>query len=288
MTGPSQSDGAILVPIANRETADRQLDTAIDIAHDTDRGILLVHVVWVPNQIPLTEGHQLVKDENRALLTDATETVREHDVPAGRSLRIARSVSSGILTAIEDHEVGTVLAGWRGRPPRESVLLGGYIDRVLREADCDVLVQRIRSPRSTVESILVPVAGGPHTEFAVETAASIARTNDATVHLLSVVSSEADETSRSTAEALLSRNRSALKSVQLVERELAEGESVAGTITDRTAHHDLTVLGVSRGGVFQCNLLGTISQSIGGHAEGTVIFAKRATSARSRLRRLLR
>lgn len=288
LRSPSSPGDAILVPVANREAATRQLDTAVDIATDTGRRILVVHVVTVPPQIPIDQGHRLVEDDDRELLEYAAGLVADRDVPVDRSLRIARSVAGGIRTAIEDHDVGTVLAGWRGRPPRSGIVLGSHLDRLLREADCDVLVKRIRSPQPPVESVLVPVAAGPHTEFAVATAASIARVHDAPLRLLYVLSPDDGGLSRAEAEELLDDHRRTLEGVPSVDREIAESANVAGAITDRTATHDLTVLGVSEGSLLQRKLLGTVSQSVGGHAEGSVLLAKRYDPARSRFRRLLR
>ncbi|RQH02502.1 universal stress protein [Natrarchaeobius oligotrophus] len=282
------ADGTLLVPIANEETADRQLDTAIDVATDRSHDVLLVFVLEVPSQLSLQDGRRyLLEDEDERLLETAAERVESAGIPVRRRIRIARGVATGIVGAAAEYDVDAILLGWRGRPPRSNVVLGSHIDRVLRNAECDVLVKRIKTPTPSVESVLVPVAGGPHDEYAVETAASIARRNDAAVTLLHVLESDESERSREQARTVLGAAAAEFEEVQSVDRELVSDDDVAGTITDWTTDHDVTLLGVSRGGLLQRALLGTISEAVGRHAAGTVVLARRHDPVPSRLRRLL-
>jgi nucleotide-binding universal stress UspA family protein len=283
----SSADGTLLVPIANEETADRQLDTAIDIATDRSYRIFLLFVLDVPSQLSLVDGRRyLLEDDVEELLAEAAADVDAHGVPVEHRVRMARGVAMGIVGAAKTHDADAILMGWRGRPPRRDVLLGSHLDRVLRSAECDVLVKRIKTPTPEIESVLVPVVGGSHDRFAAETAASIARQTDAGVTLLHVLESDDPELSRSAARAVLAESANAFDGVRSVDRELVESDDTAGTITDWTTEHDVTVLGVSRGGLVQRKLLGTISEAVGRHAAGTVVLAKRYEPVPSRLRRL--
>ncbi|MXV60511.1 universal stress protein [Natronorubrum sp. JWXQ-INN-674] len=285
----SNADGTLLVPIANPETATRQLDTAIEIAIDRSYRILLVYVLEVPSQLSLNDGRRyLLEDEDEQLLIDAKSRVEAAGVPAEKRIRIARGVATGITGAVEKYDIDAILMGWRGRPPRQDVILGSHLDKVLRNAECDVLVKRIKTPSpEEVESVLVPVAGGPHDGFAAEAAASIARRNDASVTLLHVFDPDDPDRPREDARALLAETADTFEGVQSIDSELVESTDVAGTITDWTTEHDVTVLGVSRGGLLQRAVLGTISEAVGRHAAGTVVLAKRHDPVSSRLRRLL-
>ncbi|TYL37972.1 universal stress protein UspA [Natronococcus pandeyae] len=284
----SSADGTLLVPIANEETAKRQLDTALDVATDRSYRIFLVYVLEVPSQLSLQDGRRyLLEDDVEEMLDEAARYVDSHDVPVDKRIRMARGVTTGIVGAVEKYDVDTILMGWRGRPPREDRILGSHLDKVLRNAECDVLVKRIKTPTPDVESVLVPVAGGPHDGFAAETAASIARRNDAAVTLLHVLESDEPELSREEAQAVLAESADAFEDVPSVTRELVEADDIAGTITDWTTEHDVTVLGVSRGGLIQRKLLGTISEAVGRHAAGSVLLAKRYDPVPSRIRRLV-
>lgn len=288
MSFDSDVEGTLLVPIANRETADRQLDTAIQLARDRSFGILLVTVLEVPAQLSLADGKRyLLEDEHEDVLADAETTVANAGVPVERRIRIARDVGRSIVNLVESDGIDATLLGWRGRPPRSNVVLGSHIDRILREASCDVLVKRIRDPTPSIESILVPVANGPHSAYAAETAGAIARETDASVRLLYVFDPTEPDVTRTDARQLLEDRTAAVGDVPSIERELVEREHVAGAITDRSADHDATILGATRGGLLQRVLLGSVSNSVGRHASGTVFFARRYDPVPSRLRRLL-
>lgn len=279
----------LLVPIASEETADRQLDTAIDLARDRSYRIRLLYVLEVPPQLSLQDGRRyLLEDDQERLLEESADRVEAAGVPVDQRIRMARDVGTGIVGGAAEYGADAIVMGWRGRPPREQVLLGSHLDTVLRSAPCDVLVKRIKTPTPEIDSILVCVAGGPHDEYAAETAGSIARRHDASVTLLHVHDPNESELSRDEGVALLAKMETRLEGVDPVDRELLEAEGVAGTLTDWSADHDVTFLGTSRGGLLERRLLGTVSEAVGRHAAGTVVLAKRYDPVPSRLRRLFR
>lgn len=49
---PETQDGPLLVPVANPETVERLLDTAIDVARGQSMRIVVLHVVEVPPPAP--------------------------------------------------------------------------------------------------------------------------------------------------------------------------------------------------------------------------------------------
>lgn len=271
----TEADGTLLVPVANAETAERLLDTAVDIATEESYRLLFTHIVEVPPQVPLSEGEQLLDDDIEDVLADAVATSEDAGVPANQLIRYARGVGIGILGAVEKHDVDVILAGWRGRPPRRGIVLGSYIDKILREGACDTLIKRIRSPMDDVESILVPVASGPHNEYAAETAGILARRHDARVTLLHVVPSGAADERRAEGQELLSDASEDLGEVRHTALELAGNDHVSGEITDHSARHDLTIVGASQKSVIRQTFLGTVSEAVGRHAGGTVMIAQK-------------
>lgn len=284
----NDSSQTLLVPVANEETVDRQLETAVDLAADQSYRLLFVYVLVIPQQLSLLDGRRyLLEEEDERMLEDAVRAAEDRGVAADSRIRLARGVGTAVVGAVDAYDVDAILMGWRGRPPRSGIVLGGYVDKVLRDAECDVFVERIRTPRPAVDRVLVPVAGGPHDDLAAEAAASIARQREASVTLLHVHDPSDPELERREAEALLAETEAQFEGVPSVERELLEAERVAGSITDWTADHDVTVLGVSRGGLLQRKLLGTISEAVGRHAAGSVVLARRYEPVPSRIRRVL-
>ncbi len=278
----TDTDGTILVAVGNVETAERLLDTAIEIATERSYDILLTYVVEVTPQIPLSQGDTLLGEDDEAVLEHAAEIVESAGVDVERRIRYARDTATGIVGAAEEYGTDVVLMGWRGRPPRRNIVLGSYLDVVLRNAPCDVLVKRIRTAQSDeIDAVLVPVAAGPHNQLAAETAGAIARYHDASVTLMHVLPEDATDADRESGETLLDRAESVVGDVS-VERKLPESDHVAGRIADETSDHDLTIVGASERSLLRRKLLGTVSEAVGRNAAGTAMIAQRHASKASR------
>lgn len=124
--------------------------------------------------------------------------------------------------------------------------------------------------RRTIESILVPVAGGPHSDVAVRLAANIAESWDAAVQLLTVLAPSADDRERSDAEARL-RTYAETVEVVPVETRVETRDDVVSALADLTRRHELVVIGASEGSLFRRFFRGTIPSRLGS-ASGAPIF----------------
>lgn len=269
----------LLIPVANPETAERLLDTAIDIARGRSMRLVVLHVVEVPPQVPLSEGDSLLGESSEAerVLTDAVEQARDAGVAVESRIRYARGIATGIVGAVDVHDADALLVGWRGRPRRRDIVLGSFLDRILGEAPCDVFVKRIRTPSRDIDSIFVPVAGGPHCELAVELAGTIAAQHDASVRLVHVIHPDADDSTPEDTPAVL-RNYGAFLAGMAVEAESTtlRSDHVAGAITDETAAHDLTILGATRDPFLKRKLVGSVAEGVGRAAASSVILTRKA------------
>lgn len=273
-------DETLLVPVANPETAARLLDTAIDIARDQSMRIVVLHVVEVPPQLPLSEGDLLIEDNDGGVqfLDDAVEQATEAGVQAESRIRYARDIATGIVGAVDAYDADSMLVGWRGRPRRRDIILGSFLDRILAEAPCDVFVKRIRTPSTDINSILVPVAGGPHCELAVELAGTIAPQRDAEVHLLHVTHPDTQVSKQGDTSALLRDYESVFDDMDIsVESTIIRSDHVAGAITDETANHDLAILGATRDPFLKRKLVGSVAEGVGRAAASSVIVTCKAS-----------
>jgi nucleotide-binding universal stress UspA family protein len=269
----------LLVPVANPETVERLLDTAIDIAHGQSMRIVVLHVVEVPSQIPLSAGDSLIEDDGGEVrgLDEAVEQAADADVAVESRIRYARDIATGIVGAVDVHDADALLVGWRGRPRRRDIILGSFLDRILGEASCDVFVKRIRTPSRDIDSVLVPVAGGPHCGLAVELAGTIAAQHDASVHLLHVTHPDTDDLTQEDTSALLQNYGSSLSETNVsVESTTLRSDHVAGAITDETANHDLTILGATRDPFLKRKLVGSVAEGVGRAAASSVILTRKA------------
>ena len=279
MLNTNSSTGSILVPIANPETVSQLVTTAIDLAEDQKLDLELLTVVPVPEQLPLSAGRQF-SDEKQNMLNDAVESITHPDITVSGRIRFARSVSSGILSAIEDHDIQIALLGWHGRPRRRDIVLGSHLDHVLRNATCDILIERM-DKTTELETILLPIAGGPNTELAATVAGSLARAHNADLHVITIRSPASTSREQIEVEQMLTRIISNFTQVSTITQEVIQHESVADAIIGQSNDADLMILGAAPSTLFRRSLVGSLPERIGRESTCSVIIAKGYQNIRS-------
>jgi amino acid transporter len=273
----------VVVPIANPRNAAQLMRTATTLAAENDGEVLVMSVVTVPEQTPLSRGRERT-DEKRDVLNYAMSIADEEGIPVSGTIRIGHNAASAILNTIIQHDSDAVVVGWKGRrTQRRDVVLGTNVDRIVAEAPCDVYVEKFgMRADGEVDSILLPTSGGPHAALAVETAEAVARRTGATIHAVYVLSPDADDEGRQQGQSMLSTATESIDDVP-VETTLLEGDDVVSALVDESANHDLTIIGATREGVFQKFLFGTIPETVAERAQTTVIMTKRSLPVGERL-----
>lgn len=276
----------LILPVANPETADRLLETAVDVARDRDFQLLVVHAIDVPSQTSLEQARaSMDREPGESVVSQTVERARAAGVEATGLIRYGHDIAGSLVDLASGADVEAMLLGWHGRPRRRDIVLGSYIDTVLREADCDVLVERVDRDRGPIESVFVPVAGGPHTESAAEIAGSIARERGANVELATVVAVGADEETVEDAQTLLAQTSPALGAIDSVTTTVLRSNEVSVGIVDHTTEHDVTVLGAGGNGLLHRIVADDVAESVARQADSGVLLCRRR---RSRPRTLLR
>ncbi|WP_231186728.1 amino acid permease [Haladaptatus sp. DYF46] len=282
---PRETDNQIVVPISNPENAQQLMQTAVDLARDEetypDGGILVMSVVTVPQQTPPSEGREFIQDEPN-VLEETMEIAREAGIPVSGTVRIGHDVSDAILNTVEQYDSDVVLMGWKGqhKTQRRDIVLGSNVDEVVQNAPCDVLIERIGDDAGKVDSILVPIAGGPHSDFAADVADTIASSTGANVELVHVVDPNADDQE---ARKMLAESEDQFREHAQVSTTVLTGDDIVDTIVSRTNEHDLTIVGATREGLLQQFVFGAIPEQIGWRSKSTTIMAKQHQSITSYL-----
>ncbi|EMA47041.1 amino acid permease [Halococcus saccharolyticus] len=316
---PTDHDKRIVVPIANPENVDQLLRTAADIAADRGAEVLAMSVVTVPSQTPLSRGEEYIDDEREILrrvvsaradggtsndpevavdtednvgpdTQNVHDTLDVHDteVPISATIRISHRVDTAILNTVEQYDADAVLMGWGARGSRRrEIVFGSVVDTIATEADCDVLVERLGPDATgTVDSVLLPTAGGPHTELAAEIGRAVCRATGARAEVLSVT--EGSGVDESEAEERVTATADRLREAGVdVETTVVDGD-VIERIVERSSEHDLTLVGSTRQGALQEFVFGAIPEEVARKAEDTVLVAKRNVDLPSQLLRSIR
>jgi nucleotide-binding universal stress UspA family protein len=277
--GTTTDGGPVLVAVADPGHVEQLVRTAGDLARLADGRVQIVSVVQKPYSSPFrvfsdeTIAREFAEDR-RELLERAT-AVAPADVVVESDLVVAQTAARGLLRVVDAADPVALVVGWQGRTRRSDAVLGTTVDTLVERAACDLYVERIGREAAGVDSVLVPVAGGPHVRVATAVAKAIATRNDARVSLFSVTDGEttADASAEFVSEARESLDAAPGPEVT-VETAVREHEDVTEAIVTEASAHDVLVLGATRQGSLRRRLLGSIPQRVVGRTDRTTIVAR--------------
>lgn len=281
--------GDVLVAVEDPAVVPQLVRTASDLARRRSGRIRLMTVVVKPRDSPfaLFSDETIVEEfaaDSHELLASAPDV---EGVEITRDLVVARSVARGIVSAVKRTDPSGLVLGWDSDPTRSDALLGSTVDKVFARAPTDVYAERVGREAGEVDSVLLPVAGGPHVRAFATVAGAIAAQNDAGVTVLSVATDGAD---RSTAQSFAADGASALTDVAPevpVETSVVGGPSAEEAIVEAATDHDVITLGATRKGVLRGRLVGSVPRRIVRGTDRTVIVARGEGGTTGRLARLL-
>jgi len=238
--------GPVLVVLRNGSVPTRALAFATSLAAGRERELVVLDAVRVARAAPLElptprlESHR----ETTARVVERLDGRRSAPDVTGQVV-VGHDVAQLVAEAVEAREAAVVVVddswlGVGGRPLARSPLT-----RLRAAVDCPVAVPGHDLWPTPVSSVLVPVAGGPHSTAAVDLAGDVSLTTGAWVDLLHVVTG-ADPAARRSAEALLEARAMALAPLDRVDTWVLEAADVATAIVEQSRYYDRTLVGGPR------------------------------------------
>lgn len=153
---PGDAPRRVMVPFSKASHhAERLLDLALIVRSDEPSEPLYTLSIARPG--PGADA------EVAALETSLEETasyVAGADVPVESRTRIDRNVASGIVRAVRENRISTLVVGWDGAPSRRQRTFGRVIDRVLARTTQLVIVAHVRQPVNTTTEVIVVLPPG--------------------------------------------------------------------------------------------------------------------------------
>ena len=280
----------VLVGLSNPDAAQQLVRTAGDLARLETGSVRLVTVAVKPHDSPfgVFDDETIVREfagESHDLLNRVTTPP---GVAVERDVLTARSAAGGLLEAVDAADPAALVVGWEGRVRRSDAVFGSTVDTLVERAPCDLYVERVGREADGVDSVLLPVAGGPHVGAAARIARAIALGNDARVVVFSVAT--ADEGGVDEAEAFVTEGAAALSGATddelRVETATGRADDVTDAIVAEAADHDVVVLGTTRQGAIRRTLVGSVPRRVVERTEGTVIIARDGDAVGGPLHRL--
>jgi glucosyl-3-phosphoglycerate synthase len=280
----------ILLPLANPRTARDLVRIGSGVSDGRPTEITALGIEEVPEGVSLSEGATQARTARR-LLQRVLDFGDEEGVEIRTMVRIGRRAADGVIEAVGEESTDLVIFGWGGPPSaaaaaKAEAARGGKatapvfsptIDAVVRESPCDIAVVKQRGV-DRVESILVPVRGGPHAELAMRLARDLGRRFGAQVAVLLVVpkgiGARAIQREQDALDAFVTEHGGGRRVKGLIR----EATSVRTAIIREAAQHDLVVMGASaqpsNAAPDGRYLFGTVADAVASKAKPTVIVVK--------------
>lgn len=268
------SQPRFLFPI-DGEHVDEILPLVCDLVGDADGELLIAAFTTLPEQTPLPvpeprrEAERRLGNHVRRAKQECTAitTIR-------RASRIGRRRGRMLNGLVETYEISTVITEDQPRSGLKSLLGIDTVNEDTLAPDCDTIIVSRTAQTEDIDTVLVPVAGGPHSGMGIDTGLALARQNDASLELFHVYDST-DETAESKGEELLTHGMDRIDTFDNVERTLTGAEDLPQTVIEYTQPFDVTILGAPREGLIRQFVLGTIPDLVSTKTDGTVLITHR-------------
>ncbi|QLG50313.1 amino acid permease [Natrinema halophilum] len=276
----------VVVPVANPETERDLLRMAAASAHahDADNAeVIAVNVIEVPQQTSLSQD--LAFEEERVerqqqLLDAARDIAAGLDVGLRTRAIVGRDAGSAILDVIEDEAADHVLVGWQGTRSTRDHVLGSTIDPVIGRATCDATLVKLGPDSGRAEGDIMVLAGeGPHAPVAAQRAAEfVSAAENASLTLFNVqppATDGSDEDPVQRGEALIDElAQQAGIEYMTYDTHVDVADDVEQAILDAADEYDTICVGATRDNTISQAIFGSLPESVGEHAAGTVVMAR--------------
>ncbi len=179
----------ILLPTDGSEASSAAAEAAVTLAQQFDAELHVIHVLeddqttTDTNSVndPARGGEEAVQAAVELAASSGVETTR-------RVLEKGQSVHQEILTYTGEHSIDCIVMGTRGRSGLSRAVLGSVAELTLRESPVPVMtVHEETVLDADISSVLVPTDGSECAHTAVDHAGELARSVDATLHVIYVV-----------------------------------------------------------------------------------------------------
>lgn len=290
---PEIGRGRLLLPLSNPQTASALLKMALAIAQERNYEIECLQVVLAPRHSSPSEA-AVNTTISRRLLNQAVRQAQLWKVPIHTQIRVTHSLSQAILETVKDRRINTLLMGWKGSTITPGRIFGDVVDSVIRQAPCNVVLVKFgdgiapaqEEPSPAIHALmrlmrlkrwLIPVAGGPNSQYAIELLPALASLTQQPEVLLCQVHSPADpnfDHRPLTDKAAILRQRLSGTVSTLPVCSPSVSEAVIDLAENEQC--DVIVVGASREGMLQQVIHGNIPEAIARNCNCTVILVRRA------------
>ncbi len=266
----------VLVPIANPNNVDNLIRIAAAIAKERKGELLLLKVVKVPTQMPLTSYDDNMLEKEQIFLNQIRKEAEQLGVPAHALIRVGYNVARAILETSRQHHCNLTVLGWKGNTTSQQRILGNITDTVIRHAQTDIMMVKIVGDQP-IKKLLLPTAGGEHAQAAEQYAHALIHANEGVLTACQVIDEAADEKSIHQSRDNLAASLKRLRSDHDIDlqSQLIEHNDIVDGIATAAENYDAVMIGAAGQSSYPQILFGNIPEAIAKKVNKTVIVVKR-------------
>ena len=278
---PERGGRRVMVAVANPANALEMISATYKLCGARENvHVELLHMVPVPNQVPLEDADRYMLEGKEGILEAMLYLAPEF--PTSRTFRYCRNVARGIVSAVREKKVSLLILGWHGRPRGRVFRLGSTIDPVIERSPCDVVILKDCGGNRVFRRVLVPLAGGPNGAFALHIAGALADPEEGRITAFSVNGGYRGFDLETFVGANLPRMH---LPPQRVDRKDVESPSVVGAICREARDYDLVVLGCTRQPLLYQVARRSVPQTVARACGVPVVMVKAGGGLRSWIKR---
>ena len=261
----------ILVPLLTREIPPvlDQLKIAITLARARNASLTIINPV--PEQNPKVYDHAVTDSDDRALLDWAFEQTDDTLPQVSEKFLYTRDVVKGVLHAVRARDVDTLVVPSGARTGR---LRKEVTERIAAHTAADVVVVNGRAGFELPPSILLPIAGGPHSGLAADVATTIATDCNAWIDILHVTDENAPPHKREQAESLVDDVYHRIGRPERTTTWVHEATDTAEAIVEQSRYYGLSIIGAPTKGRLRQFIFGSTNTSVRKNAASVVLSVR--------------
>ncbi len=267
-----EAQPCVMVALHNPANVEALLDIAHPIAQQRGLRLLAVSVVKVPRQMPITEGMRLTHHKE-AILAQGRKVAETHDRALDTKVVIAHHSSDGILAATQQHKAQVLVMGWKGYTNTRDRLFGETVDRVVRQAACDLIMIKMGEEKK-VRSVLLPTAGGPNALLAASVLRSMTDESPLEITAGYVLGKAATEEDERVAFERMEATHDIMSHDGERHKRIIHSESIPGGIARVGREYDMVVIGAAKEPFFRKVLFGEIPEKVARYTKSAVMVVK--------------
>lgn len=251
----------VIVPIAHPKTTETLLELGARIAR-AERGKLIpLHVVNIPEIIPLDSKYNQSKQEMKKY-ENVIEMIKNFNINCNCEIESIAVVSRDIVHAIKNTalelDCDLLLLGW-SRAKFSKKMLGSVAHKIIEKVPKNVGILK-KGSNQEIKKILYPYGGGYHSQLTIDIIKKIVFEKDIEVTFLRITDIDTTEKELEEIEEILKKGINKLNINANIK--IIKNESIVNAVISESENYDLVILGASSEWGIKNYFMGSIADDI--------------------------